>query len=132
MSRNVAIFNEIIKQVTQYNQDGIMLIASNPVDILTKIALDLSGWPKNRVIGSGTLLDSSRFRYLIADQLGVDPRSVQGMVIGEHGDSEVPVWSSLSVAGVKLSDLEPTSRYYLTEEKKAEIQMETKTAAYIS
>ncbi len=130
MNRNVAIFDSIIKQITRYNQTAILLIATNPVDILTQVALKLSGWPKNRVIGSGTLLDSSRFRYLVAQKLGVDPRSVHGMIIGEHGDTEVPVWSGLNVAGV-LPDQSPTgSRWYLSEEEKAEIYQETKGAAY--
>lgn len=128
MKRNVAIFREIIDQVTTYNNEAILLIATNPVDILTQVALKLSGWPKNRVIGSGTLLDSSRFRYLVAEKLGVDPRSVHGMIIGEHGDSEVPVWSTLNVAGIDLEAAQ--NRWKLTEDEKEKIYEETKTAAY--
>ncbi len=130
MNRNVAIFDAIIKQVTKYNQHGILLVATNPVDILTQVALKLSGWPKNRVIGSGTLLDSSRFRYLVSQHLGVDPRSVHGVVIGEHGDSEVPVWSSLYVGGVMPEYREGGDRWRLSEEVKAEIYEETRGAAY--
>ena len=132
MQRNIAIFKTIINEITKYNQDGILLIATNPVDILTQVALKLSGFPKNRVIGSGTLLDSSRFRYLVAEKLGVDPRSVHGMIIGEHGDTEVPVWSTTSVAGMNL-DLDAgdeTSRFHLNPEQKDEIYAETKSAAY--
>lgn len=129
MNRNVAIFDSIIKQVTKYNRDGIMLIATNPVDILTEVAVKLSGWPRTRVIGSGTLLDSSRFRYLVARRLGVDSRNVHGMIVGEHGDSEVPVWSSLAVAGIPLSNT-PQDRWYLPEADKAAIYDETRTAAY--
>lgn len=130
LQRNVLIFDSIIKQVTQYNTEAILLIATNPVDILTQVALKLSGFPKHRVIGSGTLLDSSRFRYLVADKLGVDPRSVHGMIVGEHGDSEVPLWSSLSVGGVQL-EAEPTaSRWHLTDDEKEEIYEETRGAAY--
>lgn len=130
MARNVAIFSSIIEQVTANTQDAILLIATNPVDILTQVALKLSGWPKERVIGSGTLLDSARFRYLIGERLGVDPRSVHGMIIGEHGDSEVPVWSSLSVAGVFPESSQEGTRWHLTEADKAEIYEETRGAAY--
>jgi L-lactate dehydrogenase len=130
MQRNVAIFDSIIKQVTRYNQDGILLIATNPVDILTQVALKLSGWPRNRVIGSGTLLDSSRFRFMIAQKLGVDPRSVHGFIIGEHGDSEVPVWSTLTVAGIQPDECTAGDRWCLTDEDKEAIFDETKNAAY--
>ncbi|HYF92812.1 MAG TPA: L-lactate dehydrogenase [Symbiobacteriaceae bacterium] len=130
MSRNVAIFDSIIKQVIQHNEDGILLIATNPVDILTQVALKLSGWPKSRVIGSGTLLDSSRFRYLIAERLRVDPRSVHGFIVGEHGDSEVPVWSSLNIAGVIPDAAANQSRWNLDERAKDLIYEETRGAAY--
>jgi L-lactate dehydrogenase len=130
MGRNVAIFDSIIKQVVAHNQNGILLIASNPVDILTQVALKLSGWPKNRVIGSGTLLDSSRFRYLVAEKLQVDPRSVHGFIIGEHGDSEVPVWSSLNVAGVAPVECRGGSRWCLDEADREVIYEETRHAGY--
>ncbi|WP_139492748.1 L-lactate dehydrogenase [Brevibacillus dissolubilis] len=130
MNRNVAIFDQIIKNVTAHNDSAILLIATNPVDILTQVALKLSGWPKNRVIGSGTLLDSSRFRYLVAEKLGVDPRSVHGMIIGEHGDTEVPAWSALSVAGVNIDELPAENPWHLNDEAKAEITEGTKRAAY--
>lgn len=130
MQRNVEIFDSIIQQVTHYNNEAILLIATNPVDILTQVALKLSGFPKQRVIGSGTLLDSSRFRYLVADKLGVDPRSVHGMIVGEHGDSEVPVWSSLSVAGIQLEAEPDTSLWHLSKAEKEEIYEKTRGAAY--
>jgi L-lactate dehydrogenase len=130
MNRNVAIFDAIIKQVTQHNTDGIMLIATNPVDILTQVALKLSGWPAQRVIGSGTLLDSSRFRYLIAEKLRLDPRSVHGYIIGEHGDTEVPVWSGLNVAGLLPDECEETHRWCLDDADQETIYEETRTAAY--
>ncbi len=130
MNRNVAIFDSIIKQVTQHNQDGILLIATNPVDIMTQVALKLSGWPKERVMGSGTLLDSSRFRYLIAERLRVDPRSVHGTIIGEHGDSEVAVWSGTSVAGVSLDYPGSGERWHIEPRERERIYTETRTAAY--
>ncbi|MEW8977716.1 MAG: L-lactate dehydrogenase [Symbiobacterium sp.] len=130
MGRNVAIFDQIISQVTRYNHDGILLIATNPVDILTQVALKLSGWPPNRVIGSGTLLDSSRLRYLMATRFGVDPRSVHGMIIGEHGDSELAVWSQASVGGVPIDSPEAGDRWRLTPEERVQILEETRNAAY--
>lgn len=130
MNRNVKIFESIIQQITTYNQEAILLIATNPVDILTQVALKISQWPKNRVIGSGTLLDSSRFRYLVGEKLGIDPRSIHGMIIGEHGDSELPVWSSLGIAGLKLEDSKEGSRLKLNEKDKEIIFQETKNAAY--
>jgi L-lactate dehydrogenase len=130
MQRNVAIFDSILSQVTRYNDNGILLIATNPVDILTQVALKLSGWPHNRVIGSGTLLDSSRFRYLVGKRLNVDPRSIHGMIVGEHGDSEVPLWSSLQVAGMPQDDLSEDHPWHLNESVRKEITADTKGAAY--
>lgn len=128
LRRNAAVMESIVRQVAAYNQSGILLIATNPVDILTQVALKVSGLPQQRVIGSGTLLDSSRFRYLIGDRLQVDPRNVHGWIVGEHGDSEVPIWSSLTIAGMNPG--EPGSRWYLSDEEKSEIYQGTKNAAY--
>ncbi|CCQ98623.1 L-lactate dehydrogenase 1 [[Clostridium] ultunense Esp] len=130
MGRNVAIFRSILGEVTQYTQTAILLIATNPVDLLTLVALKITGWPKNRVLGSGTLLDSSRFRYLVGQKLRIDPRSVHGLIIGEHGDSEVPLWSSLNVVGTPLEDHEENSRFYISPEEKEKIYEETRGAAY--
>lgn len=130
MQRNVAILETMISQVTRYSQDGILLMATNPVDVLTQVAFKLSGWPARRVIGSGTLLDSSRFRFLVAQRFGVDPRSVHGLIIGEHGDTEVPVWSSLNVAGLQPHTTDSNGRWALDPETKREIHEETRGAAY--
>lgn len=130
LGRNVAIFDSIIKQITAYTKDAILLVASNPVDILTQVALKLSGLPASRVIGSGTLLDSSRFRYLVAERLKIEPRSVHGLIIGEHGDSEVAVWSGLNAGGVPLNRPEAAERWRLTEADRQAIHEETRTAAY--
>jgi L-lactate dehydrogenase len=100
--RNADIFRQIIPPIARYNPDGILLIASNPVDVLTYAAIRLSGLPPERVIGSGTILDSARFRYLLSQTFGVDPRSVHAYIIGEHGDSEVPAWSLANIAGMRL------------------------------
>lgn len=100
--KNVAIFKSIIPEITATNFQGILLIVANPVDILTYTALKLSGYPSNRVIGSGTVLDSARLKHNLGEHLGVDDRSVHAFIIGEHGDSEIAVWSSANVSGVPL------------------------------
>ncbi|XP_071878582.1 L-lactate dehydrogenase isoform X2 [Bombus fervidus] len=105
VQRNTDIFKGIIPQLVKYSPDTILLIVSNPVDILTYVAWKLSGLPKNRVIGSGTNLDSARFRFLLSQKLNVAPTSCHGWIIGEHGDTSVPVWSGVNVAGVRLRDL---------------------------
>jgi L-lactate dehydrogenase len=102
VKRNVAIFKQIIPEIVKHNTECILLIVTNPVDILTYAALKLSGFPANRVIGSGTVLDTARLKYLVGRRLGVDSRSVHAFIIGEHGDSELAVWSSANVSGVEL------------------------------
>lgn len=104
VQRNYAIYQSVIPKIISHNPDGILLIASNPLDILSYAAMKLSGLPASRVIGSGTILDTARFRYLLSQHAGVDPRSVHAFIIGEHGDSEVPVWSSANIAGMNLTD----------------------------
>lgn len=121
LKRNVAIFESITDEVLKYNSDGILLIASNPVDVMSYFTWKKSGWPVNRVIGSGTLLDSARFRYLIGEKLSIDPRSIHAHIIGEHGDSELPLWSLANIAGTSL---------LLTREEKDEIFTNTRDAAY--
>jgi L-lactate dehydrogenase len=121
LKRNVAIFESITTEVLKYNKDGILLIASNPVDVMSYFTWKKSGWPSQRVIGSGTLLDTARFRYLIGNKLSIDPRSVHAHIIGEHGDSELPVWSHANLAGSEIQ---------LGKEDKEEIFHNTRDAAY--
>lgn len=102
LQRNVALFKKIIPPLVKYSPDCILLIVSNPVDVLTYVAWKLSGLPPNRVIGSGTNLDSSRFRFLIADHLDVNAQDVQAIIVGEHGDSSVALWSSISIGGIPI------------------------------
>jgi L-lactate dehydrogenase len=104
VTNNVETFKQIIPKIKEYNRTGILLVATNPVDLMTYAALKLSGFPSNRVIGSGTILDTSRLRYVLGEYLKVDPRNVHAYIIGEHGDSEVPAWSLASVAGTRLKD----------------------------
>ena len=121
LKRNVSIYESITDEVLKYNKDGILLIASNPVDVMSYFTWKKSGWPVNRVIGSGTLLDSARFRYLIGQKLHIDPRSVHAHIVGEHGDSELPLWSLANIAGTDLT---------LSDEDKEEVFGNTKNAAY--
>nr|XP_020477115.1 L-lactate dehydrogenase C chain isoform X2 [Monopterus albus] len=107
VQRNVNIFRHIIPQIVRYSPDCIIVVVSNPVDVLTYVTWKLSGLPKHRIIGSGTNLDSARFRFLIADKLGIHPSSFNGWILGEHGDTSVPVWSGTNVAGVNLQTLNP-------------------------
>ena len=102
VKKNTAIFRQIVPEVVRNNPNGILAIATNPVDVLTYVAWKLSGLPAQRVMGSGTILDTARFRYLLSQHFGVDPRSVHAYIIGEHGDSEVPVWSLANIAGMRL------------------------------
>ncbi|RAV17876.1 L-lactate dehydrogenase [Paenibacillus contaminans] len=121
LKRNVSILDDIVSEVLKHNEHGILLIASNPVDIMSYFTWKKSDWPVQRVIGSGTLLDSARFRYLIGKHLNIDPRSVHAHIVGEHGDSELPVWSLANVAGTELD---------IAEEAKADIFANTRDAAY--
>lgn len=105
-------------------------MVSNPVDIMTYVAWKLSGLPKNRVIGSGTNLDSSRFRFLMSQRLGVAPTSCHGWIIGEHGDSSVPVWSGVNIAGVRLRELNPTIGTGEDPEKWNELHKQVVDSAY--
>lgn len=104
VNKNISIYKNIIPQIASVNKDCILLVVSNPVDILTYAAMKISGFPSSRVIGSGTVLDTARLKYLLGNHLGVDSRSVHAFIIGEHGDSELAVWSSANVSGVDLDD----------------------------
>ena len=103
VKKNVGIFRSIIPQIAKYNKNAILLIVANPVDVLTYAAYKLSGYPSNRVFGSGTVLDTARLKYLIGEHLEIDSRSVHAFIIGEHGDSEIALWSSANVSGVPLN-----------------------------
>ncbi len=130
VKRNAAIFEDIIPRITAYNTAGILLIATNPVDVLSYVTWKISGFPSQRVIGSGTVLDTARFRYLLGEHLGVDPRSVHAHVIGEHGDSEVPIWSLAAVAGMRLDDFCRRESCDLGPKIRARISEQTRDAAY--
>jgi L-lactate dehydrogenase len=130
LERNAAIFSGVVQQVLCYAKDPILLVASNPVDIMTHVTVKLSGLPPNKVIGSGTILDTARFRALLGEHLGVTPSSIHAYVLGEHGDSEVLVWSSIKVGGVPLADFAQQIGQDLTAEIIAGIDDGVRSAAY--
>ncbi len=104
LHKNVGIFREIVARITEVNRECIILVVTNPVDILTYVTLKLSGFDPSRVIGSGTVLDTARLKYLVGQRLKVDFRNVHSFIIGEHGDSELAVWSSANVSGIDLRE----------------------------
>jgi L-lactate dehydrogenase len=130
VKRNAAIFKDIIPRITAHNTTCILLIATNPVDVLSYVTWKVSGFPSQRVIGSGTVLDTARFRYLLGQHLGIDPHNVHAYVIGEHGDSEVPVWSLANAAGMRLDDFCRRENCDLGPEIRERIFEQTRDAAY--
>ncbi len=128
--KNVAIFKSIIPEIAKRDFGGVLLIVANPVDILTYVAQKLSGLPENRVIGSGTVLDSARLKYALGEHLGVDSRSVHSFIIGEHGDSEIAVFSSANVSGIPLNDFCEMRGHFNHEEATKRIAEDVKNSAY--
>ena len=121
--KNAKIFKEIINSVMKSGFDGYFLIATNPLDIMTYLTFKYSGFAPNKVIGTGTSLDTARLRFLISEKVGVNPKDINAYVIGEHGDSEFTLWSSALVGSEKIDK-------YLTEEEKESIENDVKNAAY--
>lgn len=130
LRRNAAVFRDIVPQVALHNPNGIFLIATNPVDVLTYATWKLSGVASRRVIGSGTILDTARFRYALGQHFGVDARSVHAYIIGEHGDTEVPVWSLANIAGVRLRDFSAAHGMPYDEAAMEKLFQQTRDAAY--
>jgi L-lactate dehydrogenase len=129
VQKNTGIFKDIIPKIVNYNP-RILLIVTNPVDILTYVALKLSEYPMNRVMGSGTTLDTARFRYLLSEHCRVDPRNVHAYIIGEHGDSEVAVWSRVSIGGIPFRDYCLVCEKQCSQSEREEIFTSVKNAAY--
>jgi L-lactate dehydrogenase len=130
LERNVEVFKKVVPQVRQFAPDALLLVVSNPVDVITQVVTKLSGLSPRKVIGSGTILDTARFRALLGEHLGVAPVSVHGYVLGEHGDSEVLVWSSAKVGGVSIQDYARQMGVDLTREMKLQIDDGVRHAAY--
>jgi L-lactate dehydrogenase len=130
LERNVEVFRKVIPQVLRFAPEALLLVVSNPVDVITQVVTKLSGINPAKVIGSGTILDTARFRALLGEHLGVAPVSVHAYVLGEHGDSEVLVWSSARVGGVSIQDYARQMGVGLTDERKLEIDDGVRRAAY--
>ena len=128
---NAEIFKDMIPAILKYARDAILLVVSNPMDILTYVTLKVSGLHPSRVMGSGTVLDSSRFRYLISEHCHVDPRNVHAYIIGEHGDTELPVWSHANIGGMTIAQYCPICNNKCDYKKElGNIFEEVKNAAY--
>ncbi len=123
LARNAKILHNVIDQLLAANFHGIFLIVTNPVDVMSYLAMQYSGFPSHKVIGSGTVLDSARLRYYLAEKLKVSPKSIHAYQVGEHGDSEFAIWSSANVGGQPVQKL-------LKKADLETIEQETKTAAY--
>jgi L-lactate dehydrogenase len=133
LSRNASIFRSIVPQVIEYARDSIILVATNPVDVLTHLTADIAdkyGIHRSRVIGSGTTLDTARFRALLGEHLGIDPQHVHGYVLGEHGDSEFIPWSLITVGGVPLDEFCRQWDICTDDAVKADIEQQVRDAAY--
>ena len=130
VKKNVAIFKTIIPEIAKRHYQGIVLIVSNPVDVLTYVTIKLSGLPLGRVLGSGTVLDTARFKYALGQHLGVDPRTVHARIVGEHGDSEIAVWSTANVGVVPINSFCELRGFYEHEESMKRIAEGVKNSAY--
>ena len=130
VKKNVGIFKGIIPEIAKRKYEGILLIVANPVDILTYAAIKLSGFPENRVFGSGTVLDTARLKYLLGEHLSIDNRSVHAFIIGEHGDSEIAAWSSANVSGIPLNDFCELRGHIEHDESMRRIAENVKNSAY--
>ena len=130
IKKNAAIMKSIVGEIKKRDFGGILLIVSNPVDILTLIALKESGYPSNRVIGSGTVLDTGRFKYLLGEHLDVDSRSVHAFIIGEHGDSELAAWSNARIGGLKVNDFCELRGHFNHEQSMKKIFEDVRNSAY--
>ena len=130
VKKNVSIFRSIIPSITQYNKEAILLIVANPVDILTYAAAKLSGFPENRVFGTGTVLDTARLKYLLGEHLQVDSRAVHAFILGEHGDSEIVAWSSANVSGLPLHNFCEMRGYFDHDAAMETLAAGVKNSAY--
>jgi L-lactate dehydrogenase len=130
LTKNAGVFRQIVPRVLEVNHTGIIVIATNPVDILTQISADIVGLTSGRVIGSGTILDTARFRTLLGAHYGLDPRSVHAYIVGEHGDTAVPLWSSADIGGVPLAKFTGPNGRGFDQTALDAIFEQTRTAAY--
>ena len=130
VQKNAGIMRSIIGNIRKTAFDGLLLIVSNPVDILTEVALRESGYPEERVIGSGTVLDTARLKYLISEELEIDSRNVHAFIVGEHGDSELAVWSCANIYGIPVEKFAELRRQKGFSEEMNEIYCSVRDSAY--
>lgn len=130
LNKNIPIFKDIVPKLAQFSPEAIFLVVSNPVDILTYITYKFSGFPSHRVIGSGTVLDTSRFKSILSKQFSIDARNIHAYIIGEHGDSEIAAWSTIKIAGMSIDEYCKIDKLDYNEEFKTFITDEVKHAAY--
>lgn len=130
LNKNIPIFKDIVPKLVDMSPNTLFLVVSNPVDILTYITYKFSGLPSNRVIGSGTVLDTSRFKSILAKQFEIDARNIHAYIIGEHGDSEIAAWSTIKIAGMSIEEYCKLDKLDFNDEFKDYITHEVKHAAY--
>lgn len=130
LQRNASVFSDIVPGVVRHAPDAVLLVATNPLDVMTQITTSLAGLPAGRVLGTGTILDTARFRTLLGQEYGIAPSSVHAYVLGEHGDSEVLLWSGAEVAGIPLAEFALACGHPLTPEAKERIDRKVRRAAY--
>jgi L-lactate dehydrogenase len=131
IKKNAAITGSIAEDIARTGCKGVMIVVSNPVDVLTYVALKRSGWEKGRVIGSGTVLDSSRFRHLLSKHCGVDVHNVHAYILGEHGDSEFAAWSMTNIAGINIDEYCPICKKCTDWKKQKQlIEQQVRDSAY--
>lgn len=130
IARNATIVTDVAKQIRETCPDATLLVISNPVDVMTRIIQEVTGFPASRVIGSGTNLDSARFRYLLSKKFGVDSRNIHGYILGEHGDSEFAAWSNVNIAGMNINEASDVFGGIMGDYDYINIANETRNAAY--
>jgi L-lactate dehydrogenase len=130
LERNAAVFQQVIPPVTRHAPEAVLLVASNPVDVMTDVVTRIAHLPPGRIVGTGTILDTARFRTLVGEHLGVTPHSIHAYVLGEHGDSEVLVWSSIRIGGMGLAEFAAQVSRPLTADLQARIDDGVRRAAY--
>ncbi len=130
VKKNISIFKSIIPEIKNRKYNGILLVVANPVDILTTVAIKLSGLQENKVLGSGTVLDTARLKYELGNHLDVDSRSIHAFIIGEHGDSEIAAWSSANVSGIPLHKFCEMRGHFNHDESMDKIANDVKNSAY--
>lgn len=130
VNRNIAIYQDMVPKIVKYNPDAILLVVSNPVDILSYVTYQLSGFPKERVFGSGTVLDTARFQSILSNKFNIDARDIHANIIGEHGDSEIATWSLTTIGGLTIEQYCRDMGIQFDAQTREEITHDVKNAAY--